>query len=631
MLKYLAKRIGRSILTLFIIVTLVFCLLRLMPVEGYFANYEKMTEAQIQAGLQSMGLLDPLPVQIGRFWWNALHGDLGVSHIYKVNAPVTGILAKKLPISVQMGVFSMLLSLVVGIPMGLFMGRFKNRWPDKIGTAIIVLIQAVPAAVYYLYIQMYGTTALGVGLLFDASNWKYWVLPICSMSLGNVAFYAMWLRRYMVDESNKDYVRLALAKGVSENNIALHHIFRNAMVPLVQYIPSAFLNTVVGSIYIESLYSIPGMGGLLVTCGRSAHGAHRSPHQLWQERRWPIMLFHMKDQKAAVLENDLNKLQKDGPAVWASLPEDELFTPAGFSEEQAEATAYSNYSYWGSTFRAFFKNKMAVALLIALVAVVAFAFVQPHLPGQVDPNLCEVDPATGIQYRNIAPGQQGFIWGSNAIGQDLWARIWAGARTSLTIAFFVAMIEAVVGITVGVLWGYVRQLDFFFTELYNICDNIPSTIILILISYVASPSIQTLILGMSLTGWIAMARFIRNQILIIRDRDYNVASRCIGTPTSRIVLRNLLPYLVSVIMLRMALTIPAAIGSEVFITYIGLGLSVETPSLGNLINDGRKVMMQAGLRYQLLYPTIILSFVTIAFYLIGNAFSDAADPKNHMQ
>ena len=343
------------------------------------------------------------------------------------------------------------------------------------------------------------------------------------------------------------------------------------------------------------------------------------------------MLFRIKDEKAKKLEAQLNKLQKDGPAAWAKLPEDELFTPAGFRSEQAEATGYSNHSYWGSTFRAFFKNKLAVVLLVALIAVVAFAFFQPHLPGQVDPNLCEVDPATGVQYRNIAPGEMGFIWGSNAIGQDLWARIWAGARTSLIIAFFVALIEAVVGITAGVLWGYVRQLDFFFTELYNICDNVPSTIILILISYVASPSIKTLILGMSITGWIEMARFIRNQILIIRDRDYNVASRCIGTPTSRIVLRNLLPYLVSVIMLRMALTIPAAIGSEVFITYIGLGLSVETPSLGNLINDGRKVMMQAGLRYQLLYPTIILSFVTIAFYLIGNAFSDAADPKNHLQ
>lgn len=343
------------------------------------------------------------------------------------------------------------------------------------------------------------------------------------------------------------------------------------------------------------------------------------------------MLFRLKNEKSKALESQLDHEQAQRFAAWENLPEDELFTPAGFSEEQAEATASSNYSYWGSTFRAFFKNKFAVVLLIALVAVVGFAFLQPYLPGQVDPNYCAIDPATGIPYRNIAPGEDGFIWGSNSIGQDLWARIWAGARTSLIIAFFVALIEAVVGITVGVLWGYVRQLDFFFTELYNICDNIPSTIILILISYVASPSIQTLILGMSLTGWIAMARFIRNQILIIRDRDYNVASRCLGTPTPRIVLRNLLPYLVSVIMLRMALTIPAAIGSEVFITYIGLGLSVETPSLGNLINEGRKVMMQAGLRYQLLYPTLILSFVTIAFYLIGNAFSDAADPKNHMQ
>lgn len=345
------------------------------------------------------------------------------------------------------------------------------------------------------------------------------------------------------------------------------------------------------------------------------------------------MLFFLKNAKSKQLEDALAGCQRStGPAAaWAGLPEDELFTPAGFRAEEAEATASSNYSYWGSTLRSFLKNKFAVALLVALVAVVAFAFLQPHLPGQIDPNYCRVDPETGIQYRNVAPGVDGFVWGSNSIGQDLWARIWAGTRTSLIIAFFVAMIEAVVGITVGVLWGYVRQLDFFFTELYNICDNIPSTIILILISYVASPSVPTLILGMSLTGWIAMARFIRNQILIIRDRDYNVASRCIGTPTFRIVLRNLLPYLVSVIMLRMALTVPAAIGSEVFVTYIGLGLSVETPSLGNLINDGRQVMMQAGLRYQLLYPTIILSFVTIAFYLIGNAFSDAADPKNHMQ
>ena len=93
------------------------------------------------------------------------------------------------------------------------------------------------------------------------------------------------------------------------------------------------------------------------------------------------MLSFLKREKSKKLENQLNTLQKEGPAAWADLPEDELFTPAGFHAEQAEATASSNYSYWGSTFRAFFKNKAAVALLIALVAVVAFAFLQPYLPG----------------------------------------------------------------------------------------------------------------------------------------------------------------------------------------------------------------------------------------------------------
>ena len=338
--------------------------------------------------------------------------------------------------------------------------------------------------------------------------------------------------------------------------------------------------------------------------------------------------FHtLRDQATDALGDKLSRqLQEE---VTPKMSDEEAFSFAEFNAEDAERGGYSDYSYWKSTLRAFFQNKIAVFFLFVMVAVLLFTFIQPYLPGQKDPILIHNDQ-WGLPLNNTPPSKE-FWFGTNSIGQDLWARIWAGTRTSLFIGFSVALAEAVVGILVGVLWGYVRQLDFFFTELYNICDNIPSTIILILISYVASPSIQTLILGMSITGWIAMARFIRNQILIIRDRDYNVASRCIGTPIRRIVLRNLLPYLVSVIMLRMALTIPAAIGSEVFITYIGLGLSVETPSLGNLINDGRKVMMQAGLRYQLLYPTIILSFVTIAFYLIGNAFSDAADPKNHLQ
>ena len=333
--------------------------------------------------------------------------------------------------------------------------------------------------------------------------------------------------------------------------------------------------------------------------------------------------FSYRHTKEAELMDSMEQAAKGAPQT-----DEELFSFAGFNEAEVERTGYSNYSYWSSTFRAFLKNKGAVVLLVLLLLLLAFTFIQPHLPGQYDPNTIVNDEA-GMQYRNIPPGDQ-FILGTNSIGQDLWARIWAGTRTSLLIGLSVALAEALIGITVGVIWGYVRKADFILTEIYNIIDNIPNTIVLILISYILKPGVKTLIFAMCLTGWIQMARFVRNQILIIRDRDYNVASRCLGTPTAKIIIKNLLPYLVSVIMLRMALTIPSAIGNEVFITYIGLGLPVNIPSLGNLINEGRALITSPALRYQLVYPTIILSFVTISFYIIGNAFSDAADPKNHV-
>lgn len=264
MLKYLAKRITRSLFTLVVIITIVFVLMRQMPVEGYFDNYDKLTEEQIQVGLENMGLLDPMPVQIGNFFKQLAKGDLGMSRKYRANVPVVDILKTKIPVSMKLGSMSILLSLIIGLPMGMFMSKNKGKTFDKVGTLFIVFIQAVPAAVYFLFIQLYGSTALKVPLLFDISALKCWILPVFSMSLGNIAYYAMWLRRYMVDESTKDYVRLASAKGVSENKIMARHIFRNAFVPLVQYLPTSFLNTVIGSIYIESLYSIPGMGGLLV-------------------------------------------------------------------------------------------------------------------------------------------------------------------------------------------------------------------------------------------------------------------------------------------------------------------------------------------------------------------------------
>ena len=274
MAKYITKRVLRSLITMFFIVTILFTLLRFMPVEGYFESYDKMTPTQIQVQLNALGLTDPLPKQLLRFYNQLIHGDLGVSNVYRKGVEITTIIKEKAPISMALGLAAMAISMAVGLPLGILMARStrtKYKVGDKLGTVFIVLIQAMPSAVYHILIQFAGSQThigkdiLGLPMLYDAANLKSIILPLSSLSIGNIAYYAMWLRRYMVDESNKDYIRLARAKGVPSGAISRKHIFRNAFVPMVQYIPNSILLTLVGSLYVESLYSVPGMGGLLVT------------------------------------------------------------------------------------------------------------------------------------------------------------------------------------------------------------------------------------------------------------------------------------------------------------------------------------------------------------------------------
>ena len=264
MLKYSLKRLVRSLLTLVILITIIVALLRLMPEEGYFNNYEKMSPAAIDFGLREMGLKDPLYVQVGRFFKNLLQGDLGISRRYRVNYPITDLIAPKMKVSMKVGLISMIVSLPLGMALGALMARSKGGLADKLGNAYIVFIQAVPNAVYFIFIQLYGSSWFNLSVLYKPEDWTSLILPVISLALPSISSYAMWLRRYMVDETNKDYIKLARAKGVPNTTIWFRHVFRNSVVPMVNLIPGSILLTISGSIYVESLYSIPGMGGLLV-------------------------------------------------------------------------------------------------------------------------------------------------------------------------------------------------------------------------------------------------------------------------------------------------------------------------------------------------------------------------------
>jgi len=265
LLKYSLKRLGKSIITLFIVISIVFLFMRLMPEEGYFGQgYEKLDLIQRQTILTNLGLNDPWYVQLGHFYKDLLKGDLGTSITYRPKVAVSEIIKSKIFYSLNFGLGALAIALVAGISSGILMARNKNKFWDKLGNGYIVIINAVPAAVYYIFLQLYVTDIFKLPILFDKGNPLSFILPVLSMSLGPTASYAMWMRRYMVDELNKDYIKLARAKGLSNRVIMTKHVLRNAFVPMAQYLPASILYTLVGSIYIESLYSIPGTGGLLV-------------------------------------------------------------------------------------------------------------------------------------------------------------------------------------------------------------------------------------------------------------------------------------------------------------------------------------------------------------------------------
>ncbi|MDA3811814.1 MAG: ABC transporter permease [Spirochaetaceae bacterium] len=300
----------------------------------------------------------------------------------------------------------------------------------------------------------------------------------------------------------------------------------------------------------------------------------------------------------------------------------ELFTFVEWNPEKAEQTGYSNYSYWRSTFRTFINNRLSLFLLITIGTLVLMSLIYPVL-ASIDPNKVDLDSSLW----NQRPSLQ-HLFGTDGLGRDMWARTWYGTRTSILLAFTIAFFDVGIGVIAGSVWGYVKKSDHIMTEIYNVITNIPSTVYLILLSYIMQPGFWTIVIAMSSRGWITIARFIRNKVISLRESEYNVASRCLGTPLPRVLGKNIIPYLVSIIIMQTALTIPYSIGAEVFLGFIGLGLPLDTVSLGNMVNQGRSNFMLYP--HQLTWPTLVLAVITVSFYIVGNKFADASDPKNHV-
>ena len=318
-----------------------------------------------------------------------------------------------------------------------------------------------------------------------------------------------------------------------------------------------------------------------------------------------------------------------------NMSEAELFKRIDNDQLESEKITAPRYSYWQSVFRVFFRKKINIVILSLLAVVIAFTYIYPMVIGYdaavnpfinlMDPNSKHLNPTNAMNYfgKNIH-----WILGSGDAGQSTFDSIWYGASISVSLAMVCAVINMFIGIVIGAIWGFSKKVDVFMTEVYNIIANVPYILLISVIVLIMSPTFWAMVFALTVTGWIAIAYFIRTQVIIIRDREYNLASRCLGTPIMRIASKNILPFMTSVIVTLAATEIPSYISYEVFLSYIGMGLS--DMSLGKLIQSAQNAMVTPGWEFEFWSPVALASIITVVLYVVGQNLGDASDPRTHM-
>lgn len=297
---------------------------------------------------------------------------------------------------------------------------------------------------------------------------------------------------------------------------------------------------------------------------------------------------------------------------------DDLFVPAKIEKGEMEKISRPNLTAFQDGWLRLKQNKAAVASLYVLGLLVLLAIFGPLMTKYA---------FDATDYKAAFQGPSANHWfGTDKFGRDLWARTWQGTRISLLIALLAAFLDLAVGVTYGAVSALIGgKVDAIMQRIIEVLVGIPSLIIVILLMMVMPAGILTIMLALSITGWVNMARLVRAQILKLKEQEFVLAAQVLGTSKTQIILKHLVPNTIGVIVINTMFTIPSAIFTEAFLSFIGIGLREPRASLGVLINVGFQVINNYF--YPLIFPALVIVLIMVCFSVLGDGLRDALDPR----
>lgn len=345
----------------------------------------------------------------------------------------------------------------------------------------------------------------------------------------------------------------------------------------------------------------------------------------------------------------MDAMKNNLPEDIASIPADKFQTLNKETVQEREKIAAPSLNFVQDAWRRLKKNKAAVLSMTLLTIIIFIAiitvFISPHDPTKQNVNYTNLPPRIpGInidgfngkayvggqlvdKYANAnVPDDLNFFLGTDSLGRDVLSRLFMGTRVSLIIAFVAALFDIVFGVVYGLISGLLGgRVDTIMQRILEILSGIPNLVVMILMLVVFEPGILSIVAAMAITNWISMARIVRAQTMKLKDQEFVLAAMTLGESKFKIAFKHILPNISSVIIIQMMFSIPSAIFFEAFLSFIGLGLSAPTASLGTMLNEGYKTFRY--LPHLMWVPAITLSVIMIAFNLLADGLRDAFDPQ----
>ena len=307
---------------------------------------------------------------------------------------------------------------------------------------------------------------------------------------------------------------------------------------------------------------------------------------------------------------------------------------------------FASQSYWKGVFTHFFKNKRAVVGLVIITVIIVLAIFGPVMNSfgykdivqfrneknkrvvakGISPRIPWLHELLGKEEYGDAFSDYTFLFGTDDLGRDLWTRTWYGARVSLIIAFVTIFIDMIIGMSYGLISGYFGGLtDNIMQRFVEVANSVPRLVIVSVLAIFMPKGMGLVIVALLLTEWIGMSKIARAEMLKIKEQEYVLASRTLGASNKHIIFKGILPNTIGPIITQVMFSIPTAIFTEAFLSFVGVGIVLPQCSVGTLIEDGFNNITT--LPYQILPPIIVLALLMLGFNFIGDGLREALAPK----